>query len=247
MLEYLRPLRSRPLYVGRAICFLMVAGLGGACFPPSTVVEARPLNAPVASVSLATPGSVQLGQDFTFTVTFDNTGPPGDTGYGPFIDLIFPVIGVDGAGAATDDGIDFLGATYLGQPLVAVELTFPSGGGGYVNHPYAVAPGTGAPLQVCGTPGNKLVVLQLPFGSFATNQPSAEVEVSAHLSNLADAGLEAVMERSAILLEILIILLVGLAIPGALMTEDARRTLLVHAAPMHVPGRPGLIGRPPAL
>jgi LPXTG-site transpeptidase (sortase) family protein len=182
------PLRFIPPCAAVVIRLLAIVLMAAFFVTPSVAVEARPLFAPVASVSLSVPASVQLGQDFTFTATFDNTGPSDDTGYGPFIDLIFPVIGVDGAGAATDDGIDFLGATFLGQPLVAVQLTFPSGGGGCVNHPYAVALGTGAALQVCGTAGDKLVVLQLPFGSFATTQPPAQVLVSAHLSNLADAG-----------------------------------------------------------
>src|SRR4029079_17635542 len=52
-------------------------------------------------------------------------------------------------------------------------------------HPYAVD-NTGTPVQVCGTPGDKLVVLQLPFGSFTPAQPPAVITVNAHMSNLAD-------------------------------------------------------------
>ena len=55
-------------------------------------------------------------------VTFDNTGSA--TGYGPFIDLVLPTTGNDGAGAATDDGITFVSATYLGAPVTSVVLTF---------------------------------------------------------------------------------------------------------------------------
>ena len=116
-------------------------------------------------------------------MTFSNSVDPG---YGPFVDLIFPVTGVDGAGAAVDDGLDFLSATAYGVALTATSLTFP--GSGCVNHPYAVTV-TGAPVQVCGgTPGDKLVVLLLPFGSFVPSQPAVNVSVTARLSGLADLG-----------------------------------------------------------
>lgn len=107
---------------------------------------------------------------------------------------MFPVIGADGAGAAIDDGIDFIGASYLGIPLNAADIvvqTFPSSGSGCpvglrpLNHPFAVD-NTGNPLIVCGTPGNKLVVLRLPFGSFTPDQPPAALTINAVISNLAD-------------------------------------------------------------
>lgn len=154
---------------------------------PAPVVEAVPL----IGIGLNVPGQVAIGSSVNFTVSFDNTAPnaPGNTGYGPFIDLYFPVEGADGDGAATDDGIDFVSATYLGTAVTATQLTFPGPGPtGCVNHPYAVAPITGAPLQVCGPSGDKLVVLQLPFGSFTPDQPAAVVSVQAALSNLADLG-----------------------------------------------------------
>ena len=163
--------------------------------------QAAPAPAPAAanpaagipSVALGVPGTVFIGDSFTFTVTFDNTSGV-DAGYGPFIDLIFPVNGADGA-AGTDipDGIDFTGATFLGAPLTDVELPFPDadlggpGTTGCVNHPYA-RDTTGAYVQVCGTAGDKLVVLQLPFGSFTPTQPQAVVSVGATLSSLADLG-----------------------------------------------------------
>ena len=42
--------------------------------------------------------------------------------------------------------------------------------------------------MVTGTPGDQLVVFQLPFGSFTPNQPAATINFSAQLSNLADVG-----------------------------------------------------------
>ena len=172
-------------FVAVPILFALVA----AVFPVGGV-EAQPALTPVPVVSLGAPAQVPIGQAFTFTVTFDNqpSGSPPDVGYGPIIDLVFPVNGADGnAGTDTPDGIDFTGATYLGAPVTAVQLTFPNAGGGTgcVDHPYA-RDTSGAFIQVCGTAGDKLVVLQLPFGSFTPTQPAAVVSVGATLSNLAD-------------------------------------------------------------
>ncbi|MGD8604025.1 MAG: hypothetical protein PVF49_05565, partial [Anaerolineales bacterium] len=155
--------------------------------------EARPLLAPEPTVNLNIPGSVPLGSDFSFTVTFDNaSGTSTDVGYGPFIDLIFPVNGADGAaGTDTPDGISFLDATYLGSNLTTTQLTFPDADGagpgttGCIDHPYA-RDTSNLPKQVCGTAGDMLVVIQLPFGSFAVDQPPLEVTVEASLSDLAD-------------------------------------------------------------
>jgi len=164
--------------------------------PPGNAPESEletPHLLPTAAVTLNAPASVMIGQAFSFTASFDNSSPD-ETGYGPFIDIVFPVLGADGAGGA-DDGIDFAGATYLGAAVTAVQNTFGAqntggctGGLGPVSHPYAVALTTGARLVVCGTPGNKLVTLLLPFGSFTPAQPPAVVTVNATLSSLADAG-----------------------------------------------------------
>ena len=124
-----------------------------------------------------------------FTVTFDNASGA-DTGYGPFVDLLFPVNGADGAaGTDTPDGIVFIGATYLGASADRRRVDLPRcrRRDGCVNHPYA-RDTTGAFVQVCGTAGDTLVVLQLPFGSFTPTQPPAVVVVGATMSNLADVG-----------------------------------------------------------
>lgn len=120
------------------------------------------LLAPGPDVSITTvnnDANAQIGDDVQFIVTFDNSAAAGsgDTGYGPFIDLLFPVNGADGAaGSDVADGLDFTDATYLGQPVTATELTFVDADGtasdngtagdtsddtgsatvGYVSHPY---------------------------------------------------------------------------------------------------------------
>ncbi len=142
------------------------------------------LNA-VPDVTIQTPADdVFIGGDFTFSVAFDNIGST--EGYGPIIDLIFPVNGADGTNPALDDGIDIIGsATYLGAPVTTVQLTF--GVSGEVDHPF-LKDALGNPLKVQGNPGDKLVVAQLPFGSFTPGQPPASIQFSADMSDLADLG-----------------------------------------------------------
>jgi hypothetical protein len=171
---------SRLLHSKFLLCIILTA-LAFALI--SDHAYARPRYA-VATVTLTVPAEVLIGATFDFTVTFDNTDTT--TGYGPFIDLRFPANGADGAaGIDTPDGIDFVQATYLGQLVSAVSQTFPTGG--CVNHPYA-RDVNNSRVPVCGTPGDKLVVLQLPFGSFTPSQPPADITISAALSDLADVG-----------------------------------------------------------
>ncbi len=138
---------------------------------------------PVPTAGVTPPAAPLIGEPLVFSVTFDNTGSA--TGFGPYVDLVLPATGADGAGAATDDGITFGSATFLGAPVTSVVLTFSASGN--ATHPYARTV-TGAPVVVTGTPGDQLVVLQLPFGSFTTTQPAATVQVTTTLSTLADAN-----------------------------------------------------------
>ncbi len=171
-----------------------IAARGVEPAPLPETISSAPLLAPLASVTLAVPATLQIGEAFSFTATFDNTDAD-EVGYGPFIDVYFPVIGVDGAGAAVDDGIDFVSASFLGGSITTVSQTFPAAplGGpcgaaqSPVNHPYAVD-ATGAFVIVCGTPGDKVVTFLLPFGSFTPGQTPAVVTVQATLSNFADEG-----------------------------------------------------------
>ncbi len=145
--------------------------------------------AAVPSVSASLPSESLLGEDFSFNVSFNNSGA--DTGYGPFIDLIFPNTGADGIfpfGPGDEaDGLSFVSATYLGSSVTSIVQEFPDDGlgTGCVDHPYAVtAPNT--PLSICGTAGDTLVTLQLPFGSFTDLQPTADVTVNVSMSENAD-------------------------------------------------------------
>ncbi len=181
-----------PRYLWRVvIAFIIVAvSFGGRS---ATVVVARPLFAGTPVIILDVPDEGLLGADVDFSVTFNNNGP--DIGYGPFIDLILDTTGAD---ADSDGGpYDGLGTTkveaeYLEVPFVTTGpsrnmwvLTFNSSGN--ATHPLA-RNASGNYITVTGTPGDKLVVLKLPFGSFTLDQPPATMDLTVNMSNFADVG-----------------------------------------------------------
>ncbi len=152
----------------------------------SEALEVRTLLAVTPAVTINAPDDAFIGSDISLSVAFDNTGSGSETGYGPIIDVVLPVNGIDGG--VSPDGLNTTGpATYFGVPITTIELTFPDdgGGAGSVSHPYFVN-SSGAPLTVTGNAGDKLVVMQLPFGSFTPDQPAAPVQLPVTMSNLAD-------------------------------------------------------------
>ncbi|MBL8063022.1 MAG: S-layer homology domain-containing protein [Anaerolineales bacterium] len=182
------------------IAALFLAALGGASAVESvhasgsSQIAKAPPALPDADLALSIHPleRVMIGEDFEFSLAFDTSA---DTGYGPFVDLILPVNGIDGAaGTDTPDGIDFVSAVYDGYTLTATTLVFPDDDGplnpgttGCVSHPFAVED-TGNAAQVCGTTGDELVVLELPFSSITQDMPTLYIEVTAHVSNLADVN-----------------------------------------------------------
>ena len=141
----------------------------------------------VPTLSISAPGDdVQLGSDFTFNLSFTNNST--QTGYAPYIDLFMPVTGSDGAGAEIDDGVSFVSASYLGQNLTTHVLTFDANG--QAVHPLAVG-SDGQPLIINAADygliaGDQMVVIELPFASVNQGQPPITVQITAHLSDLAD-------------------------------------------------------------
>jgi large repetitive protein len=132
---------------------------------------------------------VLLGEDFAMTATFDNTHPT-DTGYGPYIDLFYSANGADGG-----DGLQFDPAktTYLGIPLVVQEITLTAAdiAAGNVTHPYfndGTGSATANKVTIPGgyVAGDKLMVIELPFGSFTAGQPAVAINLGGKLSGLAD-------------------------------------------------------------
>ncbi len=131
--------------------------------------------------TISAPSQSFIGTDVNLSVGFTNQSPS-TPGYAPFVDLYLPADGVDG-----NDGLTYNvgSATYLGMSVTTTVLTFDASG--HAVHPYAVD-SSGNPIVLDGTPGDQVVVFQLPFGSFTPGQPTATINLSAHLSNLARLG-----------------------------------------------------------
>jgi len=127
--------------------------------------------------------SALIGQEIPLTVTFDNTATnPADIGYSPFVDIVMPATG--DAPPLPNDGISYKpnSATYNGLSLATTVLTFNAQG--QATHPFAKNP-DGTSLVVSGKPGDQLVVVQLPFGSYGPEQPAAEINFTGVVSPLA--------------------------------------------------------------
>ena len=131
---------------------------------------------PSATITASATAKNFVAENTTFDVTFANAGA--DTGYDPYVDLVFPA----GPDAPADpDGIRFVGATYRSS-TVAPAATFncPTGGGTVIH-----------PLTTHADPcpaGAQLVVLQLPFGSFSPGQPPVAITVTANIPGNAHVG-----------------------------------------------------------
>ena len=145
------------------------------------VLERRYALAATPTATVAGPVlSSLIGQDIPLTVTFDNTGS--DIGYSPFVDIVMPATG--DAPPTPNDGISFKpgSASYNGLSLTTTVLTFDSVG--KATHPFAKNP-DGSSVIVTGKPGDQLVVVQLPFGSYGPDQPAAVINFTGSVSPLA--------------------------------------------------------------
>ena len=145
-----------------------------AAVPSATVTGPIVDNRPLAPL---------IGTEVPLTVSFDNTATnPADIGYAPFVDIVMPAMG--DAPPAPADGISFKpgSATYEGLSLQTTVLTFDAAG--KATHPFARNP-DGKPVVVTGKPGDQLVVVQLPFGSYGPDQPAAEIRFTGVISPLA--------------------------------------------------------------
>ena len=142
-----------------------------------------------------------IGTQNAFTLRFDNVGTAStDVGYAPYVDLFMPVTGKDGvynpASPGTPsslyDGIDLVGASYLGRQLKQTAVTLTADPAG-VPHPFAKdASGNPRMLRLADYPGakagDKIYVLELPLGSYTPSQPPVDIVVTTSVSNLADVG-----------------------------------------------------------
>jgi fimbrial isopeptide formation D2 family protein len=142
---------------------------------------------PSVTLSVATP-NVLIGETFRITATFDNAGTT--PGYGPYVDLFVPSRGADGG--ASPDGVTIDGASYFGQPLNVTQVVLTAGdvAARRVAHPYARDTGGSNLVTIPAgfVAGDRLVVIEMPFGSYAADQPTATITIDARLSPLADVG-----------------------------------------------------------
>jgi len=148
------------------------------------------------------PGKVLIGEDFTFEVTFENTGNA--TGFGPYIELYLPAWGADGNAPAPStstpslkcDGISYVDASALftspPNVLLAPTLPTPSPLTPCPPSAFVYPPSFGvAPLALAGTStaiGHQLAVIEFPPGSFNPSQPKVTIKVTAHVSDYADVN-----------------------------------------------------------
>ncbi|HIK30019.1 MAG TPA: isopeptide-forming domain-containing fimbrial protein, partial [Oscillatoriales cyanobacterium M4454_W2019_049] len=128
---------------------------------------------PITTINL--PAEEFINETFNFSVTFDNNGT--SEGYGPFFDMVVP------------GEINVGTASYLGAAVNTIEYTrtatgwVDSGGAAVTEHPYGAA----FSLPTADT-GDKWYVVELPFGSFTTEQPTADIQFSGNTLNKTDGA-----------------------------------------------------------
>lgn len=129
------------------------------------------LNAATPAASVDLPAEDFINEDFDFSVDFDNTGT--GVGFAPYVDIVVP------------GDIDLAGATieYLGQTITpVVSATFTGGQWLDGATPVALHPLTDTPLDgsdaltAAASDGDQLLIVQLPFGSFTPDQPTAAID-----------------------------------------------------------------------
>jgi len=149
------------------------------CASPSSTIDLVP---PPIDLVPTLNAEALIGSKFKFEVAFDNKLGT-QTGYGPYIDIIFPRSGIDGP--PSPDGIAFdpssgSGAEHLGVPIPPaniIEQVFPNTG--TLSHPFTLQ-------SITGTPGDELVTIALPYASYTKFQQPARILINAKVSNLAD-------------------------------------------------------------
>ena len=145
-------------------------------------LEARRLLAADATVNLTGASQSLLGEDVNFVVTFDNTStdPTDNIGYSPFVDIVMPLTG--DAPPLPNNGISFPSgstASYNGLNLSTTEVIFDVNGEAI--HPFA-KDSSGQPVIISGKPGDQLIVVELPFGSYGPTQPPIDIDFTGSIS-----------------------------------------------------------------
>ena len=172
------------------VVYLLTLILSGSAGIVSANPNSKPLFAPVPGVNIDIPASLLIGEDFSFTVSFDNTDAD-EVGYGPYVDIFLPQSGADDSTSSEkEDGITYSSVDYLGNSIRSWDGTCSDNG--TFTHPL-----TGLTVTCPATPTGMVspftwqyLVVELPFGSFAPEQPAAPITINAQLSDFADLGLD---------------------------------------------------------
>jgi fimbrial isopeptide formation D2 family protein/uncharacterized repeat protein (TIGR01451 family) len=150
------------------------------------VASAVAVAPPTVTSSPAAP-EVYLGESTTVVVEFDNNDGGAAPGFGPYLDVLIRT--ADASGDA-GHGLSINGPITLGAggPTLASQ-TIPCTGVAFP-HPVAMtAPDVPALVLPADCPvGSSFVFITLPFGSFTSTQPSAQVQIPLLLSSLANIG-----------------------------------------------------------
>ncbi len=145
-------------------------------------LESRALMAADAVVSWTALSSQPLiAETQKVSLRFDNAGST--AGFGPFVDIVIPTSSPDGGAG----GVHYVPGTssMLDIPLRETMLTFDANG--KATHPLA-KDNSGKSLVLNGRPGNQLVVLELPFGSYVPDQPAVQVDMQIAIDATASLG-----------------------------------------------------------
>ncbi|MEN9406143.1 MAG: hypothetical protein RLZ12_427 [Bacillota bacterium] len=141
----------------------------------------------IPNVTITLPPNPLVGERIATTVSFDNIGDA--PGFGPYAIVALPT--------SNPDSIDFIlgtdTATYLGTNVVVTKLTLqasncttPCG----LGTACVLIPNTN--ITLCAPPGyvagDTLLLLQLPFGSFAPTQPAADINLTLTIAACAVPG-----------------------------------------------------------
>ncbi|MDQ1728731.1 MAG: hypothetical protein QOD33_856, partial [Pyrinomonadaceae bacterium] len=171
------------------VTFPLCLGLARVHSAPASVTTPPTSPSPIPTVTLSVPAQALIGSQIKFKATFANTNA---LGYAPFIDLVLDAGGknITKTPNCACDGITFVSANMVGVNGGPLDLTpvtkvsTPS----CVNAPSTIAHPFAGILPVNVPAGAQLVSIPLPFGSFDPTQPPVEVEITANLSNFADAN-----------------------------------------------------------
>jgi large repetitive protein len=153
-------------------------------------LEDRLAPAAVPVISLSAPPSPFIGTTAVpVSISLANPSASGATnpGFAPWDYAILPKVGADGD---NNEGLSFdnsVTPNYLGAPVTFQVLTVPASG--MVTGPSFALGTNGNPIVLNGlTPNDQVVFFQLPFGSYAVDQPGGTINFAVNVSNEATVG-----------------------------------------------------------